>query len=206
MIGQVFSSLEAFVRDYGAGAIFLLLAGESLGLPLPGESVLISAAVLSGRGNISFITLVFSAWAGAVLGNAIGYLVGRTVGHPLLLRYGRKIGITTERLNKVEAAFARYGGATVMFGRFFVVLRQLTGIVAGMLEMHWGWFLVFNMLGGAFWVLAWTLFGFYVGLHTADIGLVLHKLGLLNIIVATIAVITVVVCVYKIRTRGSRTL
>lgn len=202
----MFSGLEAFIRDYSADAIFLLLAGESLGLPLPGETVLISAAVLSGRGNISFNTLLFAASAGAVSGNAIGYLLGRTLGRSLLLRYGRKIGVTAERLNKVEAVFARYGGATVMFGRFFVVLRQLTGIIAGMLEMNWRWFLVFNVFGSTLWVFAWVLFGFYIGLHSAEIDLGLHKLGLFNVIVATTAVVTIVVCVYKIRNRGSRTL
>jgi hypothetical protein len=64
--GQVFAGLETWIRDYGASAIFLLLAGESLGLPLPGESLLITAAILAGRGNISFTALFFSAWAGAV--------------------------------------------------------------------------------------------------------------------------------------------
>ena len=195
---QVFSSLETFIRDYGAGAVFLLLTGESLGLPLPGESLLISAAVLAGRGSISFSTLVFSAWAGAATGNVIGYLLGRHLGRSLLLRYGHNIGITAERLLRVENAFARYGAVTVVVARFFIVLRQLNGIVAGTLEMDWRRFLVFNALGSAIWVLAWTLFSFYVGLHTADIFSLLHKLGLLNIVVAVIASTVIVGCAYKI--------
>ncbi len=195
---QAFSILEIFVRDYGAGALFVLLIGESLGLPLPGESLLISAAVLAGRGDISFGTLVFSAWAGTVTGSVLGYLLGRNLGRALLLRYGRKIGITAERLLRVENAFARYGAMTVIFARFFIVLRQLNGIVAGTLKMDWPRFLLFNAFGAALWILAWTLFSFYVGLHTPDIASFLHKLGVINLIVAVVAAIVIAVCAFKI--------
>ena len=201
---QVFAGLETWIRDYGAGAIFLLLTCESLGLPLPGESLLITAAILAGRGSISFTAMFFSAWTGAVTGNFIGYLFGIKLGHTLLLRYGRKIGLTVERLRQVEATFAQYGAVTVVFARFFIVLRQLNGVVAGMLEMDWRQFLLFNALGGALWVLAWSVFGFYVGVHGADIAVLLHKLGILDVAVVTVVVIAIAIWTYKRRIRSIR--
>ncbi len=119
---------------------------------------------------------MLAAWAGAVLGDNIGYLIGRRLGRAIVLRYGEKIGINADRLNRVEAVFARYGPVTVAFARFVNILRQLNGVVAGMLKMEWKRFLFFNALGGALWVSAWTLAGFYLGKHGSDIKTVAHDL------------------------------
>lgn len=175
-----------WLHAYGSAAVFVILLFESLGLPLPGESLLIVAAILAGRGDISFPVLVLSAWAGAVAGDNIGYLIGRTLGHTLLQRYGRKVGIKPERLQKVEAAFARYGAVTVGAARFFNILRQLNGVVAGSLEMHWLKFLFFNALGGAAWVGAWTAAGYYLGKSDAKIEMLLHRLGPYGLVIAVV--------------------
>ena len=119
---------------------------------------------------------MLSAWAGAVLGDNIGYLIGRRLGRAIVLRYGEKIGINADRLNRVEAVFARYGPVTVAFARFVNILRQLNGVVAGMLKMDWKRFLIFNALGGALWVSVWTLAGFYLGEHVSDIKVIAHDL------------------------------
>ena len=121
---------------------------------MPGESLLIGAAILAGRGTVSLSALLVSAWAGAVIGDNIGYLIGRNFGHTLIVRFGKKVGLTSARLDKVAAIFAKYGPATVAFARFFNVLRQLNGIFAGTLEMSWWRFLAFNAFGGALWVRA----------------------------------------------------
>ena len=105
---QVLGTLEPWVHEYGAVAIFLILTLELFGAPLPGESLLIVAAILAGRGELSFPALLFSAWAGAVTGDNIGYLIGRRLGHKLLSRYGGMVGLKSDRLRKVEAIFARY--------------------------------------------------------------------------------------------------
>ena len=172
---------------------------ESFGMPLPGESLLIVASILAGRGDISYLALFLSAWAGAVVGDSIGYLIGRKLGGELLRHYGGKVGLTTERLAKVEVAFARYGPAAVGFARFFNVLRQLNGIVAGSLEMPWRRFLMFNALGGAAWALTWTVVGYYVGLHGAGIAAVMHKAGYAGVIIALVAAIAAVAFVYRKR-------
>jgi membrane protein DedA with SNARE-associated domain len=158
--------------------------------------LLIVAAILAGRGDISFSSLFFAAWAGAVIGDNIGYLIGRMLGRNLLRRYGGKIGLTAERLHKVEAVFAHYGPLTVGFARFLNVLRQLNGVVAGTLEMDWRRFLVFNALGGALWVLVWTIIGFYLGVHGANIEAVVHRLRFLGTISVLIALIVILTYVY----------
>ena len=175
-IEHVLGNLEPFVHAHGAAAVMVILTLESLGLPLPGESVLVFASVLAGRGELSLLSLMLSAWAGAVLGDNIGYLIGRRLGRAIILRYGEKFGINADRLNRVEAVFARYGPVTVAFARFVNILRQLNGVVAGMLKMEWKRFLFFNALGGALWVSAWTLTGFYLGEHGSDIKAVAREL------------------------------
>ncbi len=106
--------------------------------------------------------------------NLVG--IGRRLGRAIVLRYGAKIGINADRLDRVEAFFKRYGPATVAFARFVNVLRQLNGVVAGMLIMEWKRFLIFNALGGALWVSVWTLAGFYLGKHVSDIKVIAHDL------------------------------
>jgi len=172
-------------------AVFLILMFESFGVPLPGESLLIVASILAGRGDLSYVALFLAAWAGAVIGDSIGYLIGRKLGGALLRYYGGRVGLTAERLAKVEAAFARWGPVAVAFARFFNVLRQLNGVVAGSLEMPWRRFLMFNALGGAAWVLAWTVAGYYVGIHGAGIAALLHKAGYAGTIVALVGALAV---------------
>lgn len=175
-IEHLLGNLEPLIHTYGAIVVFVILTFESLGAPLPGESLLILASVLAGRGELSLPLLMLSAWAGAVLGDNIGYVIGRRLGRGIVLRYGAKIGITAGRLNQVEAFFARYGPLTVAFARFVNVLRQLNGVVAGLLKMDWKRFLIFNALGGALWVSVWTSAGFYLGTHVSNIKQVAHVL------------------------------
>ena len=175
-IEHFLGDLEPFVRQYGAFAVTVILTFESLGVPLPGESLLVLASVLAGRGELSLPLLMLSAWTGAVLGDNIGYGIGRRFGRAIVLRYGARIGINADRLNWVEGFFVRYGPFTVAFARFVNILRQLNGVVAGMLNMDWKRFLVFNAFGGALWVSVWTLAGFYLGAHVADFRRIAHDL------------------------------
>jgi membrane protein DedA with SNARE-associated domain len=161
-LGQLLAGLERFVRDYGVLAVMVMLVFEALGAPLPGETLLIAASVVAARGDMSLPALLIFAWAGSVLGDNIGYLIGRKLGRAAVTRYGAKIGITAARFNRAEGVFARYGAATVVFARFFNILRQLNGIVAGTLGMPWRRFLMFNALGAALWVATWVMGTFIV--------------------------------------------
>jgi membrane protein DedA with SNARE-associated domain len=168
-VGHIASNLEPFVQHYGVFAVSLVLAFESLGMPVPGETLLIFASLLAHRGEMSVPALLIFAWAGSVLGDNIGYLIGKTVCRATITRYGGKIGLTNARISAVEKTFSRYGSATVMFARFFPVLRQLNGIVAGALRMPWSRFLLFNAIGAALWVGVWVFIAVYFSAHVAAV-------------------------------------
>jgi membrane protein DedA with SNARE-associated domain len=188
--------LKPWIHEHGVAAVFVVLFFESFGVPLPGESLLIVAAILASRGEISFYALCFSAWSGAVLGDNAGYLAGRMLGQGIIWRFGAKIGLNAERLHKAEAAFARYGPVTVAFARFVNVLRQLNGVVAGTLKMDWRRFVAFNALGAALWVGVWTVAGSYLGSHETELVRLAHKLGLLGAIIVSVMLFAALLCVY----------
>lgn len=200
---RVFEGLAPWIHEYGAAAVFVIVTFESFGVPLPGESLLIAAAILSRRGDLSFSALLVSAWSGAVIGDNIGYLIGRVLGRRLLLRFGAKIGLTASRLRRVEATFARYGPLTVGFARFVNVLRQLNGVVAGSLKMDWRYFLVFNALGGAIWVIIWTAVGAYIGERGAYVTLLIRKFGFIGTITVTATLTIALILFYFHNTRSS---
>jgi membrane protein DedA with SNARE-associated domain len=199
--GSLIGNLEPWLHQYGAAAVFVVLTLESLGLPLPGESLLVAGAVLAGRGTISLPILLVAAWAGSVLGDNIGYLLGRYLGRRLVARFGAKVGLTEARFAKVEAVFTKYGAMTVVIARFFNILRQLNGVVAGTLEMPWWRFLACNAVGAALWVGTWTAAGFYFGRHSARLSWLLHGAGLAGVIVLVVIAAIIAIVIY--RKRGS---
>jgi membrane protein DedA with SNARE-associated domain len=202
-LGQLIGSLEHFIRAYGVAAVMTIVALEALGLPLPGETLLIFAAVLAGRGDMSLPALLIFAWVGSMLGDNIGYWIGRKLGRAAVSRYGAWIGLTAARFDAVEAMFARYGAVTVAFARFVNVLRQLNGVVAGTLGMAWRRFLVFNALGAALWVALWVLGTFYLGEHMSTIVLLAHRGGIVAGVLAAVALLVALVFFVRRRRGGS---
>jgi membrane protein DedA with SNARE-associated domain len=202
-VGQLVADLEHFVRDYGVVAVFLILTIEALGAPVPGESLLIFAALLAGRGEMSLPGLLIFAWAGSVLGDNIGYAIGRNVGRGAIARYGAKIGLNESRFSAIEGVFRRYGSVTVVFARFFNILRQLNGIVAGILGMSWWRFLLFNMIGAALWVAAWVLAASYFSEHlSVFVGLAHHTKIVATVLAAGIVVLVLTLLVRAWRRAG----
>ena len=205
-LGQLVGSLEHFIRAYGVAAVMAIVALEALGAPLPGETLLIFAAVLAGRGDMSLPALLISAWVGSVLGDNVGYWIGRKLGRAAVARYGARIGLTAARFAAVEAMFARYGATTVAFARFVDVLRQLNGVVAGTLGMAWRRFLLFNALGAALWVGLWVLGAFYLGEHMSTIMLLARRGGVVAGVMAAVALFVALVFLLRRRHSGSRAL
>jgi membrane protein DedA with SNARE-associated domain len=152
-----------YLMQYGYRAVFWGLLLESIGLPLPGETLLIAGAALASRGLLHLVPLLLVAWSAAVLGDNIGYAIGHFGGRRLILRYGSRIGLTASRFARVEAIFQRFGGRVVLAARFFAVLRQLNGLAAGTSGMPWWRFLCYNSLGAAAWVGAWGLGVYLLG-------------------------------------------
>ncbi len=151
--------------NYGYLAVAILIMVEDFGVPAPGETVLIAAAVYAGTGRMSIVAVGIIAVLAAVAGDNIGYAIGRYGGRAVVLRFGRYVRLTSERLAKAERFFARHGGKIVVIARFVEGLRQVNGIIAGMADMSWPRFLVFNTLGAALWVGTWASLGYLAGNH-----------------------------------------
>src|SRR5258705_1676763 len=143
---------SGWIAAYGYWAVLVLVGLESMGLPLPGETALIAAAVYAGTGHeLDIVGVVAAAAAGAVIGDNIGYEIGRLVGFPFLVRYGARIGLHERRLKLGQYLFRRYGGAIVFFGRFAALLRTFAALLAGTNRMPWPRFFFFNAAGGVVW-------------------------------------------------------
>jgi membrane protein DedA with SNARE-associated domain len=147
------------LHEYGPALIFAVLALECAGVILPGETVLITAALYASHGHISIFLVVGLASAGAILGNIIGYAIGRRLGETVLVRHGKRIGLTARRLALGRYLFARHGGKMVFFSRFGAVLRSFAGLLAGANLMAWRPFLIWTVAGGIVWP---SLIGFGV--------------------------------------------
>ncbi|MET7571810.1 DedA family protein [Streptomyces sp. NPDC005492] len=147
----VFADLAPLLDHWGYAAVGGLLFLEDFGVPVPGETVLIAAAVYAGAGRLNVLALAVIAVLAAVVGDNVGYLIGRYGGHRLVTRYGRYVLLTPARVAKAEAFFARNGGKVITVSRFIEGLRQANGIIAGLSEMPWRRFLAFNMLGAVLW-------------------------------------------------------
>ena len=157
-------SPEALIAAWGLWALMALVMLESVGLPLPGETALVSAAVYAGATkHLDIVAVIATAAAAAMIGDNIGYLVGRKVGLPLALRFGPRIGLDESRLKLGRYLFQRHGGTIVFLGRFVALLRTVAAVLAGLNAMPWPRFVVANAAGAVGWAVlvgggAW-LFG-----------------------------------------------
>ena len=145
-------NLDSVLATYGYLAVFFFVGIESLGIPVPGETMLVTAAIYAGTtGRLSIFWVIVASSAGAILGDNIGYVIGRTGGYRLLKRYGRYIRLEENRLRLGQYLFHKHGPKVVFFGRFVSVLRIFAAFLAGVNRMHWRRFLIFNAAGGIIW-------------------------------------------------------
>jgi membrane protein DedA with SNARE-associated domain len=165
----VFHSFEGTLHDWGYLAVAGFLFFEDFGVPLPGETLLIAASLYAGAGHLNIWLVGLVAWAAAVLGDNVGYLIGRKGGRELVEKFGKYVFVTSDRLDRAEVFFRKHGGKVVFIARFVEGLRQLNGIIAGTVEMPWRRFLIFNMAGAAVWVATWTSLGYLAGNHVETI-------------------------------------
>jgi membrane protein DedA with SNARE-associated domain len=163
---------QPYLLRYGYAALFFGVLVEGFGVPAPGQSLVMAGALASARGDMNVAAVLLLGWAAAVLGDNIGYAIGRFAGRKLVLRYGRYVGVRPGHLERVERFFSRWGGGIVIVARFFEVLRQLNGVVAGTGKMPWWKFLSFNAFGAALWVGLWGGAAYYLG---KQIGIVLSQ-------------------------------
>src|SRR5882724_4916165 len=141
------NALSSPLEHYGLWAILLLVLVEDFGIPVPGETVLIAGAIFAGSGRLNVVAVGVVGFFAAVVGDNIGYTIGRFGGRALVDRWGKYVFLTAERLDKAEAFFERHGAKIITIARFVEGLRQANGLIAGITHMHWLRFLAFNALG-----------------------------------------------------------
>jgi membrane protein DedA with SNARE-associated domain len=161
--------VSPYLNHYGYWAVGVLVAVEDFGIPVPGETILIAAALFAGAGRLNVVVVGVVATLAAIVGDNIGFAIGHFGGRALALRWGKYVFLTEERLDKAQAFFQRHGGKIIVVARFIEGLRQANGIVAGISGMHWKKFAVFNALGAVLWVGVWVTLGYLAGNHIITI-------------------------------------
>jgi membrane protein DedA with SNARE-associated domain len=186
------SHIVHLIATYGLLAIAVIIALESMGLPLPGESVLALAALYAAHHDQSIVAVVASATMGAIVGDNVGYWIGREFGYRLLRNYGSRIGLSPGKIKLGQYLFLRHGVKVVFLGRFVAVLRVLAAVLAGVNRMDWRRFLLANAAGAVLWAsvvgFGAYFFGRAVTHVTGPVGVGLAVVGLATIVAAVLFV------------------
>ncbi|MGW1158704.1 DedA family protein [Streptomyces sp. NPDC002513] len=185
----VLADAAPVLDHWGYPAVAVLVFAEDFGVPVPGETILIVAAVYAGAGRLNLVLVAVLAFLAAVLGDNVGYAIGRFGGHGAVERYGRYVLLTPARVARAEAFFARHGGKIVFVARFIEGLRQANGIIAGLARMPWRRFLLFNALGAALWAGVWVTFGALAGAHLKTLYPAISRYELYVLIVLAVLVV-----------------
>jgi membrane protein DedA with SNARE-associated domain len=193
-------NVESLVRTAGYPLLFLLVMSESSGVPVPGETGLITAAVLASQGKLRIEFVIPLAAAGAIVGDNIGYLIGRKGGRWLLTRPGAFRRQRQEVLRIGEPFFERHGPKAVFFGRFLLGLRVWASWLAGATRMHWRSFVIWNALGGIAWACLIGLVAYFLGSSASN---AVGAFGLYGLVAVALAVVSFLVM--HRRARGRQT-
>jgi membrane protein DedA with SNARE-associated domain len=165
------AEVQPLVARYGYGAAFAAVIAEGIGIPTPGQTLLMAGALEAANGRMNLVLLLFLVTVAATLGNSIGYAIGRWGGRAAL----NKLKVKPQRQQHLDDLFKRRGGVVILLARFLDGLRQLNGIVAGVLRMPWWTFTVYNVAGAVLWTCAWGLGTYYLGRDIHVIAAFLHR-------------------------------
>ncbi|MFI4989645.1 MAG: DedA family protein [Solirubrobacterales bacterium] len=185
MILGLLINVDHLVEVAGYPLLFVLVMAESGGVPIPGETALITAAVLAGRGKLQIEWVIALAAAAAIVGDNIGYEIGRKGGRWMLERPGRFHRQRQEVLRIGEPFFERHGPKAVFFGRFVLGLRVWASWLAGATRMHWRSFVVWNALGGICWATGIGLIAYFLG---NSAGNAIETFGIYGLVAAVLAI------------------
>ena len=196
-------TLHHLLSTWGYLAVFLFVAVESTGIPFPGETMLITAAAYAGAGHLQIPFVIAAAALGAIMGDNGGYLVGRTGGREIALRYGKIIRLDEAKLATAERFFDKYGDKTVFLGRFVAVLRAWAAFLAGVNRMPWRKFFLFNAAGGITWSVLYGVLAFELGKNLPLLDKIVKTVGYVGLAAAILAAIVLFV-VYRRRKASSK--
>ena len=194
--------MTGLVHHYGLLALFLIVMFESGGVPLPGETALIAAAIFASQGDLDIAEVIAVAAAAAIIGDNLGYWLGRTAGRTVLERFGRIQRWSKPSLQWSERFFQRHGGKTVFIGRFVAVLRVTAAWMAGVSHMRWWRFFLWNAAGGICWAVLVGLVAYYAGHAAAD---AIGRYGFAGAAVVVVLVVLALAGVHFWRKRMLRT-
>ncbi|MBW4641070.1 MAG: DedA family protein [Gloeocapsa sp. UFS-A4-WI-NPMV-4B04] len=155
--------IEEIAQQYGYWAVFVGILLENLGIPLPGETVTLIGGFLAGSGQLNYWFVLGSAILGAVIGGTCGYWIGRFAGWPFLLKLSRLLRIPEHRVEESKTKFSENAAKAVFFGRFIALLRVLAGLLAGIAEMPFGKFFLYNLAGAVVWASVMVTLSFFLG-------------------------------------------
>jgi membrane protein DedA with SNARE-associated domain len=196
------NDLIQLLSSYGYLAVFLFVAVESAGVPVPGEAMLIVASAYAGTThNLQGMLVIAAAALGAIAGDNLGYLAGRFGGYRLLRKYGRFIKLDERRLGLGQHLFDHHGGKVVFFGRFVAVLRIWAAFLAGAHRMRWSRFLLFNAAGGIIWAAGMGSLAFVFGNRILRYG---GPAGIAGAVIATGIMVAVGVTLHRQEQRMQR--
>ena len=199
MLELIGSNLDSLLATYGYLAVFVFVGVESIGVPVPGETMLVTAAIYAGTtGRLSIFWVIVASSAGAIVGDNIGYGIGRTGGYRLVKRYGRYIGLEENRLRLGQYLFDKHGSKVVFFGRFVSVLRIFAAFLAGVNRMHWRKFLIFNAAGGIVWSTLYGTAAFLLGKQLVQLS------GRVDFALAIVGVAVIIAVIVFLRRNEAR--
>ncbi|MCG7522560.1 DedA family protein [Ruegeria sp. Ofav3-42] len=186
-------NFENLIENYGLFVLFPTIFFETFGLPLPGESALVATSALAAKGTLNIFAVAAVAILAAIAGDNVAYLIGRRYGRAIILAYGSRFGITQTKYDSVERATNKYGAYVVVCARFFVLLRQLNGLVAGSANMPWIKFFLANVAGSVLWVLFWTTIAYQFGHRVSLLPDAVHHLSLIGAVLVPVTLVLVFV-------------
>jgi membrane protein DedA with SNARE-associated domain len=188
--------IELFAR-YGYAVVFFGVFLENTGLPVPGETALLAGAALSRSGRLSLPWVIVTAIAGAILGDNLGFLIGRRGGRVLVDRFGPRVGLTRDRLLQFDRFFDRHGAKTVFIARFVTGLRVFGALLAGTSGLSWGRFLLYNSTGAIAWATTFGGVGYMLAYSWQTLELWIGRSGL--VLLAAIAIVGLLTVLHKRR-------
>ena len=192
---RALARVQPLLERYGYGAAVLAVMVEGMGIPTPGQTLLMAGALEAAEGRMNILLLLFLVTLAATVGNSIGYAIGRWGGRVVL----EKLKVNPQRQQHLDDLFKRRGGIVILLARFLDGLRQLNGIVAGILRMPWWTFTAYNVAGAILWTCAWGLGTYYLGRDIHVIAAFFHRHARLLYVLSVIALVALVV--YLLRSR-----
>ena len=183
------AKVQPLLQRYGYGASFAAVMVEGMGIPTPGQTLLMASALEAAAGRMNITLILFLVTVAAILGNSIGYAIGRWGGRKAL----NKLNVNLQRQQRLEDLFKRRGGVVILLARFLDGLRQLNGIVAGFLQMPWWTFTAYNIAGALLWTCSWGLGTYILGRDIHFIAAFFHRHRLFLLALGAVAMVSLVV-------------